>query len=242
MAKKRKAMINRLLLAALVFLALAANAYSKEDFSLTAKSNVSLCSCAAQSYRISIKNTGNDASTYNIQPASNVQSIIKINPPKFYLKPNQRTEFQVIVDAPCQAGSLASQIIVKTDKGLAKALSQNYVFKECFSYTITKGRSLSEIKAKIEPESYDGSYEACENSKSFIPLFFSNKDTRDNSYQLSVEGAEWAVAPVDEFSINAKKSAVALIQLNPPAGSEGRHQIKITSASTTGSVKNSVLL
>src|SRR3989344_427503 len=86
MAKKRKAMINRLLLAALVFLALAANAYSKEDFSLTAQSSVSLCSCAAQSYKVSI--------------------IIKVNPSKFSLKPNQRTEFQVIVDAPCKAGSI----------------------------------------------------------------------------------------------------------------------------------------
>jgi len=243
MAKKRKAMINRLLLAALVFLALAANAYSKEDFSLTAQSSVSLCSCAAQSYRISIKNTGNDASAYDIQPASNVQSIIKINPSKFSLKPNQRTEFQAIVNAPCDtSGSLAAQIIVRTDKGLVKALNQKYEIKECFSYTIAKGRILSEIKAKIEPEVYDGSYEICENTESFVPLFFSNKDSRDNSYQLSVEGADWAVPPVKEFSIKAKKSAVALIQLNPSAESEGSYQIKANSVSTIGSVENSALL
>lgn len=240
MAKKN--IIKKLPIIALLAIFLINVAYSKEDFSLTAQGSINLCSCAAQSYKVLIKNTGNEASTYNIQPASNVQSIIKINPLKFSLKPNQRTEFQAIVDAPCQAGSITSQIVVKTDKGLTKALNQKYELQECFSYTITKGRRLSEIKAKIEPESYEGSYEICENSKSFIPLFFSNKDTRDNSYQLSMEGAEWAATPVKEFSIKAKKSAVALIELNPPAKSEGSYQIKVDSISTTGYVKNSVFL
>ncbi len=242
MAKKRQ-ILGILFL--FILLALSSNANSKEDFSLSAQPSLSLCSCASQAYRIAITNTGDEDSRYTVQPSAESKEAIKANPAQFSLKPKQKAEVEITVTTSCslQAGSaFQSRIIVNTNKGLAKALAQKYNIISCFDYSITKGNLLENAASKLKPEAFDGTYQICENSRSFAPLFFNNKDARANTYELSVEGAEWALPNANRFSVPSRKSAAVLVELNPPEGSEGKHKITVKSKSSAGSVANSAVL
>lgn len=245
MAQKRFSGSNFIAAFLAIFLITAANAFSKEDFDITSQGTFDLCQCASQSYKVSVSNTGDKASKYTIQPAAGFEDIIKASPSRFALNPRQKTSIDVVVTPPCaiNPGSrFQSQIIISTEGGIGKALKQVYRINPCFSYAITKGNAVTDVTSAITPEQHEGAYNICENDRVFVPLLFSNKDNKANAYQLSKDGPSWAALNANSFSIPADKSAAVLLQLDPPAGSEGLHKVIVNSVASLGSVKGSAEL
>ena len=231
------------LLFLLIGILLVSNANAKEDFQITAQDTVSLCKCSPQSYNLTIKNSGGVTSIYSVSLYSSNISWISPYNNEFTLKPGQKTNLPVAINAPCTL-SVKNQnitLLISTKSGLNRLLRQKYEFRQCFDYSISKGDLIEDISAKsMSLNLHNGPYEICENQKEYIPLFFRNNDDYTNSYSLNIEGEKWVFPYGNEFSLGKRKSGALLLELNPPKDSEGNYNFVVKVISKLGEIKKEI--
>ncbi|MBI2653432.1 hypothetical protein HYX02_01335 [Candidatus Woesearchaeota archaeon] len=118
---------------------------------------------------------------------------------------------------------------------ISSAYAQNF---DLFS---GKFYELKEGEERIEFESFNGTYDICENEKKAIPILIVNNDAVDNKFVLDAFGVSWINLNVKEFLLSKKQRGIIFLQLAPVLDVEGKYAIKISTLSSANSRKDLIL-
>ncbi|MBI2658911.1 hypothetical protein HYX05_02295 [Candidatus Woesearchaeota archaeon] len=110
-------------------------------------------------------------------------------------------------------------------------------------FALFSGRfyEIKDGEQKIEFESYNGTYDICENEKKTIPIMVVNNASSDDKYSLSASGVGWLSFNLKEFSLPKNQSGIVFLELSPYANAKGSYYIDASAFSSEGIRQNLLL-
>src|SRR3989338_1746241 len=204
----------------LALFSLAYGAIAQEDFKASSLSTVNLCPCSSQAYKIIVENTVKETSYYGVIASGNISKWLSFNPSRFSLAAGQKGSFAVMVNSECNIkGGFDAEIFIATEKNNAKSIKQKLNFTECYDYELKQGKALGEDE-NISFAGYENDYLICRNEKKIIPVLLENKENFANRYTIKLDAPEWAKLSLEKVQLGAKKSGLALINIDTANAAE----------------------
>ncbi len=210
---------------------------AEQDFTFSVPQNIELCPCSNQAYPVLVQNTGDEDITLSMSVTGQASSWITFDPQAFTLQPGQASNILAYVNSACNIeGSAIANIIVSSQAGLAKQITQSLVFNKCYDYSVTFGRESPQRNDAMTFGPKEGSYLVCKGDSAIIPILLENKEEFANKYSIFLDAPEFASLEANAVDLASNSKGIVLINVEN-ADILGKQDLKISVLSELGHVQ-----
>ncbi len=173
-----------------------------------------VCEGDSATFDFVIQNLGEYQEIYNIYPEGQISDKVKVSEELIKLNPGESKT--IYAYAQSEMGDSGNyDFSITADSQVSDAISTTKAtlnVKPCYDYNVLTETDYAEL---------------CEATKTTIPIKIDNKGSVANSYDISINGPEWASLSRSKLNINPGSSDISEIVLNPDYDVEGGFDIEV---------------
>lgn len=184
-----------------------------------------VCPTDIEKYDFEVTNTGEFTETFDLRVEGQAAPWSTLSEKTITLgRKETKTIFVYLTTSSDSLGSYDFSLVAeaRTNK---KVQSSKSIIKvnPCFSYDLTTAKDLISL---------------CENSVEILPVDITNRGTVVNTYNLQIEGPEWASLENNKVVVGSGETRSVNIVVNPGYGIEGDFKVLFKSSTAKGNIES----
>ncbi|HLC58363.1 MAG TPA: hypothetical protein VJI68_00730 [Candidatus Nanoarchaeia archaeon] len=185
---------------------------------------INTCPNKPVKYTVRVTNTGEYSENFKFSVSGSVKERTTLSQNSFILSKGETRDLLLFVNAPNDAGEYDFSLLVESDSGRVKeSLSLFLNVNPCYQYTL-------EVLGNV-------THNVCEKTFISVPLRLSNKGTTSNTFDLQVDGPQWAKMERSQITLNEGEVKTISLFMAPAYGTVGEYDIKISAVPEQGDLK-----
>jgi uncharacterized membrane protein len=194
--------------------------------SLIIDSDKKACPCEKVKYKLTLENQGEFTEKFKISVDGSAKSWTNLSITSAELKSGESTNFYAYTETPCDIdGSYTLNFKAIAEASLAGATaSAKLDILPCYEYNLDAEKE----------------YNICENEKLNIPVSIDNKGTAGNTFEIIMDGPDWAKLSSKSVDVDAETKKTFDVSVQPPFKTEGNFTLKLETMTSAGNVKKTI--
>lgn len=197
------------------------------SFELKSISNLkSVCPTNVEKFDFELSNSGEVTETFDLRVEGQSAPWATLSESSVTLTRQQSKIIFVYLTAPGDSLGNYDFNLIATAKSNNKVKSASATLKiePCYDYTLTTTKDFVSL---------------CENSQEIIPVGITNKGTVENTYNLELDGAEWADLENNKVTVLEGSTEDVNIIVSPGYGVEGDFDLAFKATTEKGKIESS---
>ncbi len=185
--------------------------------------SIDICPMATAKYEFSLTNSGEYRDSFDLSVEGQIKDKVSLSDSVVTLDAGQTKKILVYVTAPTSAEKFAFTVVATGQKSsIVESFSATLNVKPCFDFIVEVDKS---------------NFDFCEHTVVEIPIKARNGGTAVNTYDVSIDGPEWAKIDTDFLHLGTRQSETMTLIMAPTYGVSGEFRINLEVIPEKGDLK-----